>query len=119
MVFSGLGFGSSACAGWVLRPENTTSDKSAINKRKVPQRGMGVLRQAVVVVNPLPCFDWPLGLVVSRVARLLDRLRMSLYACVSGRKEGEGQLCRNRDGAIQANPHRSNLSRLIEKASEG
>src|SRR6266852_18562 len=97
MVFSGLGFGSSACAGWVVKPENTTSDKSAIDKRKVPRRGMGVLRQAVVVVNPLPCFDWPLVLVVSRVARLLDRLRMRLYAC--GRKEGEGQVCRNRNGA--------------------
>ena len=53
----------------------------------------------MVVVNPLPCFDWPLGLVVSRVARLLDRLRMRLYACLSDRKEGEGQLCRKRDGA--------------------
>src|ERR1700756_4493337 len=43
------------------------------------------LRQALVVV--VPC------------ARLLDRLRMRLYARVSGRKEGEGQLCRNRNGA--------------------
>src|SRR5258708_18866307 len=61
MVFSGLGFGSLACAGRVVRSENATSDKSAIDKRKVPRRGMGVLRQAVVVVNPLPCFRLAIG----------------------------------------------------------
>jgi len=38
------------------------------------------------------------GLVVSRVARLLELLTTRLYACVSDRKEGAVQVCRNRDG---------------------
>jgi len=37
------------------------------------------------------------GLVVSRVARLLELLRTRLYACVSDHKDGAVQVCRNRD----------------------
>src|SRR6266436_5321745 len=85
MVFSGLGFGSSAWAGCMVRPQSATSDSSAIDKRKVPRRGMGVLRQAVVVVIPCRVLI-AVGLLAS-------------HARVSGCKEGEVQLCRNRDGA--------------------
>jgi hypothetical protein len=37
------------------------------------------------------------GLVVSRVARLLELLKTRLNACVSDRKEGAVQVCRIRD----------------------